>query len=502
MVRQTTIARQSQCPKKPNHGAKFGGGQADYDVDLAGGLAKLNGSSGHPLGLSGNVRDKYSCAQVGQSYRVCPETQVKRMLSTTEVKESGLSVRAQSLCTLVLCTFVLSPPLMYGSAPRLIVAVAIAVWLAVEATRKHGVIRRPTRAVMCVVLYCVYTALMTSVWSGGGELGRNIQVYIMLLFLVMQQANRRDMRQMLPAFWLIVVLCIIWQTRTLYYLQAVDKRAMRVLVRSDAQSIALHNSGVGGYSMAYGAVLMIPAIVAILSRPKINELELIPARPGAARVIAKLGLWYLLASSIAVVAYSQFSLAVFAAGVALITSTVLRDIRATRVATACVLVAVLVLFGETIALHLLQGLIPLAEGTNYELKIGDLASSIQSSEAMGTAGERTERYIRSLELFLRSPLWGEIERADVGKHSQLLDSYAQWGLGIGALLTYLLIFNPALKTTLGCRGSWRNGFAVSAAVTALVVFGLNNAFMSAGAIVYLVYPVVYGTSGATEVEGD
>ncbi|MCC8147306.1 MAG: hypothetical protein LIO93_12920, partial [Bacteroidales bacterium] len=75
----------------------------------------------------------------------------------------------------------------------------------------------------------------------------------------------------------------------------------------------------------------------------------------------------------------------------------------------------------------------ISEGTMYHSKIQDIISSVSEDDtaAVGTVYARYERYTRSIKLFLESPIWGQLTRADIGKHSQILDYFAQYGVFVG-----------------------------------------------------------------------
>lgn len=136
-----------------------------------------------------------------------------------------------------------------------------------------------------------------------------------------------------------------------------------------------------------------------------------------------------------------------------------------------------------------------AEGTNYANKMRDLLDSFQYNVALGTVDLRLERYFRSISLFVDSPVWGVMANDDLGKHSQLLDAFAQWGAGLGFILLYLIGYVQlrVLRTSNNFY-SGSSGAAVGGLVAAIVVFGSNNAMMSSGIILYIVYPVFFRAS--------
>ena len=121
------------------------------------------------------------------------------------------------------------------------------------------------------------------------------------------------------------------------------------------------------------------------------------------------------------------------------------------------------------------------DGSNYQMKISDLKASLINEQASGTVSERTERYVRSLNIFSESPIIGGNSRVEVGKHSLILDTFAQFGFFIGVLLIYILSY------------PFRNMRKSKSALTvllpvsfvAILLFTLNNVAMSYGLVTYI-----------------
>lgn len=387
------------------------------------------------------------------------------------------------------------PQLAYSDIARMLSLLAVGIWLIIEASRVRGVMRRPTLPLLALFVFVSYTLLFEFLTHGlGGIVGR-VQLYIMLFFLIVQQARRNNLRSLDATFWLVIVLTAVAMTTTYAFMITVDARAMRTIVRSSQEAQDLIGQGIGGYAMAYGAVLMLPALMVFSFRPSLIDRVGAPFVLRLFPFVPRLLIWYLTCLSVLLVLSSQFATAVLILTVCTMAVTVLWRATAFRVFFAVVLLFLLLFFGKEILIEILTYLAPLVEGTNYSLKVNDLLALLQSDDIAGTVEDRVERYDRSLGLFLHNPLTGVLYFNDLGKHSALLDAFARWGALIGAILLYLVIFRQirALRSLSSVPGG--AGAAFGTLIAVLMVFGLNNVFMAAGIIIYIVYPLLFDVLG-------
>ena len=332
----------------------------------------------------------------------------------------------------------------------------------------------------------------------GGVVDR-IQIYIMLFFLIVQQSRRYDIASLAPVFWAVILLNVVWMTSTYMFLLGDDARAMRVIVRSTDEARELVEQGVGGYSMAYGAVLLLPALIALLLRPGITRATAVPAYMRLIPRFPDVLIWCTAVISVLVVISSQFSIAVLTMVISTAVVFLLWRLTAARALLAFFVILFLIVFGGPLLYELLSALRPIVEGTNYELKVNDVLATLSSDVGQGTAAERLERYTRSISLFIHNPITGVMYYADVGKHSTILDGFARWGVLIGGILVYLVCFLPVRAVKAMSRNSGGVGAALGALIAVLLVFGLNKHFMAAGIIIYLVYPYIFFVLGKSAV---
>jgi hypothetical protein len=94
--------------------------------------------------------------------------------------------------------------------------------------------------------------------------------------------------------------------------------------------------------------------------------------------------------------------------------------------------------------------------------------------------------MRSLQIFTENPIIGVLGFENIGKHSQILDGFARWGVIFGGIFVYLISY-PAFRAMRGSKHSFGVGLALFVAIT--VIFGMNNGFAAAGLMLYVMFPV-------------
>jgi hypothetical protein len=409
------------------------------------------------------------------------------------------STSIQNFCVGIVCAWALLPQLAYSGVARLLALGAVGIWLLIEAAKSQGIIRRPTLPLLALLVFALYTLLFELMTHGASGVVNRIQIYIMAFFLVVQQSRRKQVHTLHPIFWWVIILSAIAMTTTYIYLSTVDARVMRTIVRSSKAAEDLVGQGVGGYAMAYGAVLMLPVLIVLSLRPALIDRLQAPPVLSFLPFAPKILIWYLTGLSILLVLSSQFTTAVMILGVCMTLVMVLWTVTVFRIFLAMFLVVLLLLFFEALVVQLLSYLAHFVEGTNYEPKINDMLISLQMDDAGGTVSDRLDRYRRSFLLFLGHPFTGVLYFTDIGKHSTLLDTFARWGGAIGLIFLYIVSFLQirALRYLSSISGGVAAALGSLAAV--LMVFGLNSAFMSAGIIIFIIHPLVFEALGRPPV---
>lgn len=395
----------------------------------------------------------------------------------------------QNFAIFYMSTWTIAPPLAYSMLARILAMVAALVWVVLEALRPDGILRRPTIPVLMAFVFILYTGTIDGLVEGKRGLLRNIQQFIMLLFLVIQQSRRDRLDTLIPVFWWILIQLPVWLFITFKTVAFQDFHAARVGVRVSEEALNLSEAGVGGYPLVYGTVLALPLLLSMgLSRQRFDRCDLpglLPRSNGWARGV----IWLNFGLGVSLVMTAGYSIAVISLALSLLAAVWLRSYRTKRVLWVFILAGLALVFGEAIVVSLLHAVQPYTEGTQFFRKVDDLLVSIEIGSTTGSAEDRRERYARSLEIFIENPFLGDLVYANVGKHSAILDRFAQWGFCLGAVYVYLVAFLPtrALRRLKSVPGMF--GPSLGILVTVMIIFGLNDECASAGVMLYLMFPV-------------
>ncbi len=242
----------------------------------------------------------------------------------------------------------------------------------------------------------------------------------------------------------------------------------------------LAGQGIGGYGFVYTVLLCLPFLAHFTmdSRARQCLVEGSLLRKRLARLLVALNF----ALACVLLLKAGYSIALLLAGLSVALVVLVRSRRGLPFAISIVASGLLVLMTAIALPPALRGLESMAKGTEYEAKIRDFQESMADGRSTGTVETRAERYERSLRLFLEHPLVGTLMFDDVGKHSAILDRFAQYGVVVGALFFFLIAYCP-LRMLRDTRVPI--GLGLSFAFVAIMFPMVNNVFMSWGLILYV-----------------
>lgn len=369
------------------------------------------------------------------------------------------------LALLYLEAFLISPPLILGTVFR-VVAVVMMTYIMLNAIRgRHNIY---------IVITFISIGLMVFFQMISGEsITLKIQLYIMMMFVIcfVYLCQVEDIRDYEYLLYFALVLFIVFNLCTFKALVE-NPHIMRYLVRNSVDGGMYQSKGVGGYTYIYSLILIIPIALSLLRETtKSRKIVILLFLLTSYLLVFSSG--YLLAMMITTVMTASFFI--------LITNKVSRYKGLWILVVLIITIAVFLSLG-----NILQFLSRLAGSSMIQKKLDDIYSIIYSSESISNTElvYRFERYSRDLSLTLRSPIFGCLDYNSVGKHSAILDVFAQFGIPVG-VLTSLAIFRPLRMC------AKRNNIANVVSLLGLFVVLLCNPVPMSIGIVYIVYPLIY-----------
>lgn len=379
-----------------------------------------------------------------------------------------------------LIVWVLSPPLAYGNNWRVLALLAMLLWFAIELRTPRSVLMRPNLPVLACVVFIVYSLAIELLVPDSTDINQHFQIWIMLFFLLVGESHQRAQRDETTfCFWMVLLVLPIWSFTTLRGLDTISADVARTISRSSAEAQALSEQGIGGFGFIYTSVLCLPFLTQLAFRP---GADFSFRRARWKQRVSRLIIWCNFVLTGLLVMRAGYSIALILAAIAVISVLLIQSRRAIPFAMSTTL-AGLLLFTTSIMLEpALKSLQSVTANTEYAAKVRDVRESLKGGENVGTVSGRTERYYRSFQMFLESPITGRLIFDGVGGHSSILDRYAQYGVGFGTLFLCLLGFVP-FQSLRDQRVPI--GLALGFLIVALGFPMMNTVFMSWGLILYV-----------------
>lgn len=393
------------------------------------------------------------------------------------------TLRAQNFALLYLCLWTIVPAMAYGSVYRYLAVAAALCWAILEVARKDNIFKRPTAPVLLCLAYILYTLAIEWSLGSAADFDWHIQPAIMFFFLLVYESRRHRLDTLTPVFW--------WTLATLPLVLIISLAALseyghaaRIVVRASDEAEELAREGVGGYALVYFCVVMLPILVAITAYRARGIATTAP------RVLGRLqtpvpALTAVTAALVALFIFrAQYSIAMYLS--LLLLPAVFIPRKYALLVAILILPLGLISLQEDALVKTLEAAGTVVEGTTAGNKINDLLTSLREDQAFGTVGDRVSRYSRSIELFMEAPVLGVLDIRDIGAHSAYLDRFGRYGIFIGSLFVYLVVYVPIRMMKRVGDGF---GMAFAVAGISLLFPALNTVFMGFGTALYIMFPV-------------
>lgn len=403
-----------------------------------------------------------------------------------------MKVKVQSLQNLLIfyvCIWVISPILAYGTIYRFLAVLSVIIWLATEFYNRTGIFRKVSLVSLLLLLYLLYSGLLSPISSDTFSFTSELQLIIMLFFLLVYESRKNCLESFGWIFWGVLSVFPIWSYLTLKALDSIGSNVARTVVRSSDEAKELVSQGVGGYGLVYSSVLLLPILIGLFF-----HLISIRHRVKDKNIETKKFYFYLFVVSLNIVLTSLlvikagYTIAISTSFFAILIIFMMKSFSYIRVILFALVAILYFIFQKELISYIANTLLFLTDSPIYTKKINDVVFSLASDNASGTVNDRVTLYSKSVDTFLENPIFGTMSYKDVGGHSFVLDNYARWGLFFGSLLLYFIIFIPVKFLSIE-----KNSFGVWLAIifSILSVFSLNTAVASFGVIIYLIIPCFY-----------
>jgi len=412
-----------------------------------------------------------------------------RDLSTPIVKSKATLLHKLSLAILLLLgVFSVFSPLRALQNFNQIWAICVVGWYFVNILYTPKFLTRPSFYNYAIYFFVAYTLILPYL-TGNSKIGnRFFEISQVFLFYLAYSKNRFIGRSKDNIFIIkiIALFAIFTSIMTIYAYQSNPYISRAVKAGTEEGNQAL-SQGVGGYEFVYAIVIILPVLLVLLLQKKYIM-----------NIKSKIILFIIGCLFAINIILSNYSIAF----ILLILSTIMIIlIRKLNIAWISVYISIIVVLLFLNISYLASGLFGLFSDffgdTMNASRMAELNQLFAKNEVGNSLEARSYTYNRSLEAFLESPIFGDVNKelstniglTGFGQHSQILDCFALFGFFIGILQLYLFCkpFIIRMRTT---DATLKKLSFIILTIFVLLIF-FNNITPSIGFAAFFVFPTAY-----------
>lgn len=381
----------------------------------------------------------------------------------------------QDFCILVVAAWIIVPLLYVARDFRYLVVAALAIWLFVQSVINPRNLL--TFDGIKILIFAATGIVAMGAYVEGGLQQARSELPLAITLILVIIGCQQSMRSKYGFYWAAIAIFgfFIFVAITTMNKLADQAGAARLVAKNSEQAGELMNENVGGYLLVYFASAMCPILLFLSLKLKFNEYKFILLRIVSAAT-------FLVAALL--VSRAGYGIAVLATMLCCLIVAVPGKINKPQFWLAFTFVGLI--------LFLLQE--PIFDQAKLMTKGGPLFNKVLAVEELsnftGISDEnsqaRIERYARSINAFLDSPVIGTLSKASTGKHSTLLDMFARFG-AIGGFILFGALFLPLYRMYQNVAPANKK-LVISLAICLFIHAGLNNLSPGSTLAVFILMP--------------
>ena len=322
---------------------------------------------------------------------------------------------------LYVIAWIVSPPLSYGIPFRVIAVISIILLFIDSLNYAYAFQRKNLLVALGFSSYMVGVAVFLAE-DFNIKIGAIVILLTGVLFDMWISNDKVSKKQLHFLLFYTLLLYCVWNSTTLYCILFENERIMRDLTRNSDFSESFARRGIGGFGYIYSVILMLPVAVELL---RLKEMG---------KMFRLLNIYFVL-TGFMLAYFSEYFIAMLLAIL-----TLLFVWKKPGKSTYIFMAIITVISGlamETI-LDIMIEWVDISEINNKLIETHNILlndADVEDTEF----GVRYERYVRDLNLIIDNPIWGTLSFQDVGKHSEFLDFFAQYGVPLGIIYVSALL---------------------------------------------------------------
>jgi len=248
------------------------------------------------------------------------------------------------------------------------------------------------------------------------------------------------------------------------------------------------SSGIGGYEFVYFLVICATILLYVVFN---KELQFTKRQK-------TFGLFLLLLISTNII-MSNYSIALYLLLLSFIVRVFIKSINKKSTLVFAIFAFFLLFISiQIFAATVLNWLIDLSGDSLYASRFIEIKQYIISNQMGDLLQDRFYYWRESVDVFLEYPIGGAVQSQlfytnnrlfGFGQHSQILDTFALFGTGIGLLQFYVLLQPIYLR--IKTKNNFYSGLSLMLFIQTIILLTLNNATPSIGFALFFIFPTVY-----------
>ena len=325
---------------------------------------------------------------------------------------------------LYVIAWIVSPPLSYGMSFRVIAIISIIILCIDSLKYAYAYQQKNLLIALGLSAYMIGIAVILEE-DFNIKIGAIVLLLTGVLFDIWVSNGKVSKKRLQFLLFYTLLLYCIWNSTTLYCILHENERIMRDLTRNSDFSESFARRGVGGFGYIYSVILMLPTAV---------ELIRLKVRGKAFRI---LNIYFVL-TGFMLAYFSEYFIAMLLAILTLIL------VWKKPAKSTYILVGIIITTSGFVMETILDTMIELIDIPEINNKLIETRNILLNDANVEDSefGVRYERYVRDIGLIIANPIWGTLSFKNVGKHSEFLDFFAQYGIPLGIVYVSALL-HPA-----------------------------------------------------------
>jgi hypothetical protein len=346
----------------------------------------------------------------------------------------------------------------------------------------------PNRLRLWMLIYIIYTVSIAYITGNSAVGNRFFELSQIPLFYIAYEKNKLTNGNV-DNLWIIAftIPFVFYTWIITFFALLKDPWISRTIATREAGTEVYLKLGIGSYEYIFFLVIVFGILLFIVynsSKPLNNRNKLI-------------GSFVLIAFAV-IITMANFSTALFLLLICVFMRILAPRLKARYWLLYIVVGAIIIYLLSNIFILLLDDLTQLLGSSLNSSRVSEVKGLLLKNQTGDSLDSRDEKWLLSINAFLDNPVFGILTKPigftdgylnGFGQHSQILDTFALYGAGIGILQLYIY-FRPFISRLKSAKG-YISGFSLLLMIVFFAMVTFDNATPSIGFAAFFIFPTAY-----------